>query len=50
MFATGGPPGLDLRAHRPGYGLVATVVTLSYLWLPYMILPMYAGLERLPTR
>ena len=21
---------------------------LSYLWLPYMILPVYAGLERLP--
>ena len=32
----------------PGYGLVATVITLAYLWLPYMILPMYAGLERLP--
>jgi putative spermidine/putrescine transport system permease protein len=32
----------------PGYGLVATVITLSYLWLPYMILPVYAGLERLP--
>jgi putative spermidine/putrescine transport system permease protein len=32
----------------PGYGLTATVLTLSYLWLPYMILPMYAGLERLP--
>ena len=24
-------------------------MTLSYLWLPYMILPMYAGLERLPS-
>ena len=23
-------------------------MTLAYLWLPYMILPMYAGLERLP--
>jgi putative spermidine/putrescine transport system permease protein len=33
----------------PGYGLTATVITLSYLWLPYMILPMYAGLERLPN-
>jgi len=33
----------------PGYGLVATTVTLSYLWLPYMILPIYAGLERLPS-
>ncbi len=25
------------------------MITLSYLWLPYMILPMYAGLERLPN-
>jgi putative spermidine/putrescine transport system permease protein len=32
----------------PGYGLAATVITLAYLWLPYMILPIYAGLERLP--
>ena len=32
----------------PGYGLTATVITLSYLWLPYMILPIYAGLDRLP--
>ena len=32
----------------PGYGLVATTLTLAYLWLPYMILPIYAGLERLP--
>jgi putative spermidine/putrescine transport system permease protein len=39
------PLGLD----SPGYGLPATVITLSYLWLPYMILPIYAGLERLPN-
>ncbi|MFI5099880.1 MAG: ABC transporter permease [Actinomycetes bacterium] len=32
----------------PGYGAVAVILTLSYLWLPYMILPIYAGLERLP--
>ncbi|GAA1275838.1 spermidine/putrescine ABC transporter permease [Planotetraspora silvatica] len=32
-----------------GYGLTATIATLSYLWLPYMILPIYAGLERLPN-
>ncbi|WP_141577166.1 ABC transporter permease [Actinomadura sp. WMMA1423] len=39
-----GPFGLS----GPGYGLTATVVVLAYLWLPYMILPVYAGLERLP--
>ncbi|GAA3823726.1 ABC transporter permease [Cellulomonas soli] len=32
----------------PGYGITATVLTLTYLWLPYMILPVYAGLERMP--
>jgi putative spermidine/putrescine transport system permease protein len=39
-----GPFGLS----SPGYGLTATVLVLSYLWLPYMILPVYTGLERLP--
>jgi putative spermidine/putrescine transport system permease protein len=34
--------------HGPGYGLTAVVIVLSYLWLPYMILPIYAGLDRLP--
>jgi putative spermidine/putrescine transport system permease protein len=32
----------------PGFGIPAAVLTLSYLWLPYMILPIYAGLDRLP--
>jgi ABC-type spermidine/putrescine transport system permease subunit I len=32
----------------PGYGLTAVVLVLAYLWLPYMILPIYAGLDRLP--
>lgn len=34
--------------HGPGLGMAATVLALAYLWLPYMILPIYAGLERLP--
>ena len=33
----------------PGFGTLAIVITLTYLWLPYMILPVYAGLERLPN-
>lgn len=33
----------------PGFGQVAVVLALTYLWLPYMILPIYAGLERLPA-
>jgi len=39
-----GPLGLS----GPGYGLTAVTLTLAYLWLPFMILPVYAGLERVP--
>jgi putative spermidine/putrescine transport system permease protein len=35
--------------HGPGYGIVAVWLVMSYLWLPYMILPIYAGLERIPN-
>jgi putative spermidine/putrescine transport system permease protein len=31
----------------PDYGRVAIVVTLVYFWLPYMVLPIYAGLDRM---
>jgi putative spermidine/putrescine transport system permease protein len=34
--------------HGPGYGMTAIWLVMSYLWLPYMILPIYAGLERIP--
>jgi putative spermidine/putrescine transport system permease protein len=52
MFSASGPIAWVLAPfglESPGYGLFATIVTLAYLWLPYMILPMYAGLERLPN-
>jgi putative spermidine/putrescine transport system permease protein len=39
-----GPLGL----HGPGYGTTAVWLVMSYLWLPYMILPIFAGLERIP--
>jgi putative spermidine/putrescine transport system permease protein len=37
-----------LGIHGPGYGNVAVWLVMSYLWLPYMILPLFAGLERIP--
>ena len=40
-----GPLGIQ----SPGFGGAAIIIGLSYLWLPYMILPVYAGLERLPN-
>lgn len=51
MFGAGGvvdwlagPFGLS----SPGFGVTAVIVVLAYLWLPYMILPIYAALERVP--
>lgn len=32
----------------PGFGYLAVILALTYLWLPYMVLPIYTGLERLP--
>jgi putative spermidine/putrescine transport system permease protein len=51
MLANGGLVDWALGGdgHGPGYGLPATVIVLSYLWLPYMILPVYASFERLPN-
>jgi len=31
-----------------GYSTVGLWLTFTYLWLPFMILPIYAGLERIP--
>jgi putative spermidine/putrescine transport system permease protein len=39
-----GPTGLK----GPGFGDIAVWIVFSYLWLPFMILPIYAGLERIP--
>ena len=35
--------------HGPGYSDVAVWLVESYLWLPYMIIPIVAGLERIPS-
>jgi putative spermidine/putrescine transport system permease protein len=33
----------------PCYSRASVVIALIYLWFPYMLLPIYAGLERLPV-
>ena len=51
MFAADGPiawVAAPFGLGTPGYGMAATTITLAYLWLPYMILPIFAGLERVP--
>ena len=37
-----------LGLSSPGFGMVSVIIGLSYLWLPYMVLPIYAGMEKLP--
>ena len=32
----------------PGYSIQAVWIVESYLWLPYMIIPIFAGLDRIP--
>lgn len=39
-----------LGLEGPGLSEISNAwIVLSYLWLPYMILPIYAGLERIPN-
>lgn len=40
----GAPIGLS----SPGYSETAVILTLAYIWLPYMILPIHAGFEKVP--
>lgn len=49
VLAEGGVADSLTNGNSPGYGLPATIITLAYLWLPYVILPIYAGLERVPN-
>jgi putative spermidine/putrescine transport system permease protein len=39
------PFGID----GPGYGTAGLWLSFTYLWLPFMVLPVYAGLERIPS-
>src|SRR5512140_1572336 len=43
FFAQIGLPDVSL-----GYSDLSMVIVFTYLWLPYMILPIFAGLERIP--
>lgn len=46
LLAPNGPLAFVTGGITPGYGLPATVITLAYLWLPFMIIPVYAGFDR----
>jgi putative spermidine/putrescine transport system permease protein len=52
LLSTGGLldwVGTPIGLGSPGYGLVGLVMTQAYIWLPYVILPIYTGLERVPN-
>jgi putative spermidine/putrescine transport system permease protein len=38
----------EVFGHTPGFGFASTTIVLSYQWFPYMVIPLYAGLDRLP--
>ena len=40
---------LGLPAANIGYSNTAVWIVFSYIWLPFMILPVYAALERIPS-
>ena len=48
MLLSPGGPLAWAGGYTPGYGLTATVITLTYLWLPYMIIPVFAAFDRVP--
>lgn len=47
LLAPGGPLAWAAGT-TPGYGLTATILTLAYLWLPYMVIPVFAAFTRVP--
>lgn len=49
LLAPDGPLAWVTGGNTPGYGLTATVITLSYMWLPYMVIPIFVGFDRLPS-
>jgi putative spermidine/putrescine transport system permease protein len=38
----------EVLGFSPGFGPTSAIIVLSYLWFPYMVIPLFAGLERLP--
>ncbi len=47
MLTTGGVLDSSI-GWTPGFGITAVTITLAYLWLPFMVLPIYAGFLKLP--
>jgi putative spermidine/putrescine transport system permease protein len=48
LLDPGGGALVQVFGHTPGFGYASSIVVLSYLWFPFMVIPLYAGFERLP--
>jgi putative spermidine/putrescine transport system permease protein len=49
LLDPGGGALKEVFGHTPGFGYASSIIVLSYLWFPYMVIPIYAGLDRLPN-
>jgi putative spermidine/putrescine transport system permease protein len=49
MLDPGGGVLKEVFGHTPGFGYASSIIVLAYLWFPYMVIPIYAGLDRLPN-
>jgi len=48
LLDPGGGALKEVFGRTPGFGATSTIIVLVYLWFPYMVIPLYAGFERLP--
>jgi putative spermidine/putrescine transport system permease protein len=48
LLDPGGGALKEVFGHTPGFTYASSTLVLAYLWFPYMVIPIYAGLERLP--
>ena len=49
LLDPGGGALKEVFGHTPGFGYASSILVLSYLWFPFMVIPLFAGFERLPT-
>ena len=49
LLDPGGGALKEVLGHTPGFGYASSILVLSYLWFPFMVIPLFAGFERLPT-
>ncbi len=45
----GGGVLVEVFGRTPGFGYASAVIVLCYLWFPYMVIPIFTGLDRLPS-